>query len=136
MTALALAQLTGYLTKYGLVCTDMAWSSQSCSLHSNHFLRPRQRVLGPNVEPHLQHHLLPAPIRPSGGQVDPLESSHLQVPFSSSVASHGKFDHGTVPICVELLLFPTWVDCVPLAALPVGSTGVAHSPTSSRWPSL
>ncbi len=63
--------------------TGVVWSSQLLFLHSTQFPQPKQRVMGPKIEPHLQHHLLPAPIRPSGGQVDPLESRRYQAPFQT-----------------------------------------------------
>ncbi len=72
-------------------------------------------ALAPNIMPHLQHHLLPAPIWPSRDQVDPLESRQLEsrsILDLSSEASHGSFDRGDGPICVDMLLAPVWVVCV------------------------
>ncbi len=43
------------------------------------------------------------------------------------MASHGNFDHGAGPICVDLLMVPVWVVCVPLAVLPARLIGVARS---------
>ncbi len=54
--------------------------------------------------------------------------SPCSVPDSSSMASHGSFDCDISSSCVDLLLVPIWVVCALLAALPVGSTGVAQSP--------